>query len=176
MALAVLSPLFLYIAWSVRRSSPGPVFFRQERLGKNMKPFELLKFRTMEVDTDDAPHREYMRSIMDTSQTPAANNLYKLDRGPSRDEVGRWLRRTSLDELPQLINVLRGDMSLVGPRPCIAYESELFEPHHLDRFLVPAGMTGLWQVTARATLDVQGGAGPGRGLCPQTGPSGSTSS
>ena len=150
LALAVFSPLFLYIAWSVRRSSPGEVFFRQERLGENMKPFELLKFRTMEVDTDDAPHREYMRSIMDTSQTPAANNLYKLDRGDAVTDVGAWLRRTSLDELPQLINVLRGDMSLVGPRPCMAYESELFEPHHFDRFLVPAGMTGLWQVTARA--------------------------
>jgi exopolysaccharide biosynthesis polyprenyl glycosylphosphotransferase len=148
--LAVLSPLFLHIAWRVRRGSTGPVFFRQERLGENMKPFELLKFRTMEVDTDDAPHREYMRSIMDTSQTPTANNLYKLDRGDAVTKVGAWLRRTSLDELPQLINVLRGDMSLVGPRPCMAYESELFEPHHFDRFLVPAGMTGLWQVTARA--------------------------
>ena len=150
LALVVLSPLFLYVAWRVKRSSDGPVFFRQERLGENMKPFELLKFRTMEVDTDDRPHREYVRSIMDTGQAPAANNLYKLDRPDAITGFGSWLRRTSLDELPQLINVLRGEMSLVGPRPCLAYESDLFEPHHFDRFLVPAGMTGLWQVTARA--------------------------
>jgi lipopolysaccharide/colanic/teichoic acid biosynthesis glycosyltransferase len=115
-----------------------------------MEPFELLKFRTMRIDTDDAPHREYVRSIMDTSEAPNENNLYKLDRSDAVTDVGVWLRRTSLDELPQLINVLRGDMSLVGPRPCLPYEGELCEAQHLDRFLVPAGMTGLWQVTARA--------------------------
>lgn len=149
-ALLLLSPLFLYIAWRVRRGSTGEVFFRQERLGQNMEPFELLKFRTMRADTDDAPHREYVRSIMSTSEAPTANNLYKLDRSDAVTDVGAWLRRTSLDELPQLINVLRGDMSLVGPRPCLPYEGDLCEAQHLDRFLVPAGMTGLWQVTARA--------------------------
>jgi exopolysaccharide biosynthesis polyprenyl glycosylphosphotransferase len=150
LVLLVLSPLFAYIAFRVKRSSAGPVFFRQERLGENMRPFQLLKFRTMVVDTDDAPHREYMRSIMDASRPPTENNLYKLDRSDAVTNFGAWLRRTSLDELPQLINVFRGEMSLVGPRPCLAYESDLFEPHHYDRFLVPAGMTGLWQVSARA--------------------------
>lgn len=150
LALAALSPVFLVIAWRVKRDSPGPVYFRQERLGERMQPFELLKFRTMRVDADEAPHREYVESIMDTSQVPSENNLYKLSREDDVTRVGSWLRRWSLDELPQLLNVLRGDMSLVGPRPCMAYESELFEPHHFDRFLVPAGMTGLWQVTARA--------------------------
>ena len=149
-ALVFFSPLFLYIAWKVRRDSGGPVFFRQERLGRNMETFELFKFRTMRADTDDAPHREYVRSIMDTSEAPTENNLYKLDRSDAVTDAGVWLRRTSLDELPQLVNVLRGDMSLVGPRPCMPYEGELCEPQHLDRFLVPAGMTGLWQVTARA--------------------------
>ncbi len=148
--LVLLSPLFLYIAIRVKRTSPGPVFFRQQRLGQNMEPFELLKFRTMYIDTDDAPHREYVRTIMDTLEAPNENNLYKLDRSDAVTGAGAWLRRTSLDELPQLINVLRGDMSLVGPRPCLPYEGELCEPQHLPRFLVPAGMTGLWQVTARA--------------------------
>jgi exopolysaccharide biosynthesis polyprenyl glycosylphosphotransferase len=150
LALAVLSPVFLVIAWRVKRDSPGPVYFRQERLGERMTSFELLKFRTMRVDADEAPHRAYVETIMDTSQAPSENSLYKLSREDDVTRVGSWLRRWSLDELPQLLNVLRGDMSLVGPRPCMAYESELFEPHHYDRFLVPAGMTGLWQVTARA--------------------------
>jgi exopolysaccharide biosynthesis polyprenyl glycosylphosphotransferase len=143
-------PLFAWVAWRIRRDSPGPVFFRQERLGEGQQPFTMLKFRTMGVGTDPAPHREYVRGIMDAAAAPAANNLYKLDRARDVTRVGAWLRRTSLDELPQLINVIRGDMSLVGPRPCIPYETELFQPHHFDRFLVPAGMTGLWQVAARA--------------------------
>jgi len=92
----------------------------------------------------------YIRQTMTADATPRANGLYKLDRSRSVTGVGRWLRRTSLDELPQLINVLRGDMSLVGPRPCLEYETAYFEPHHFERFLVPAGLTGLWQVTARA--------------------------
>ena len=115
-----------------------------------MRPFTVLKFRTMVVDADDAPHRAYVESIMDTRAAPTSSNLYKLSRPDAVTKVGHRLRRTSLDELPQLINVLRGDMSLVGPRPCLAYETALFEPHHFDRFLVPAGMTGLWQVSARA--------------------------
>jgi exopolysaccharide biosynthesis polyprenyl glycosylphosphotransferase len=150
LGLVILSPLFLAVAWRIKRDSPGPVFFRQERLGQDMRPFELRKFRTMHVETDELPHREYVRTLMDTSMAPADNNLYKLNREADVTKSGGWLRRTSVDELPQLINVLRGDMSLVGPRPCLSYETDLFEPHHFDRFLVPAGITGLWQVTARA--------------------------
>jgi lipopolysaccharide/colanic/teichoic acid biosynthesis glycosyltransferase len=134
----------------VHRSSPGPVFFRQTRLGLNMREFTALKFRTMWTDTDDSEHRKYIASTMRSSATAGSNGLYKLERKNAITPFGHWLRKTSLDELPQLINVLRGDMSLVGPRPCIPYETQNFEPHHFERFLLPAGVTGLWQVMARA--------------------------
>jgi exopolysaccharide biosynthesis polyprenyl glycosylphosphotransferase len=149
-AVALTAPLMLVIALLVRRGSPGPIFFRQERLGIDMRKFTLLKFRTMRDGTDDAPHREYLKEIASAHAAPGTNNLYKLDRSDVITPVGRWLRRTSLDELPQILNVLRGDMSLVGPRPAIPYELELYAQHHFERFLVPAGLTGLWQVEARA--------------------------
>jgi exopolysaccharide biosynthesis polyprenyl glycosylphosphotransferase len=148
--LALVAPLMLVIAWLIRRDSSGPVFFRQTRLGVDLREFTVLKFRTMRDGTDETPHRDYIRQIMNPDALPGPNNLYKLDREDSVTRVGRWLRKRSLDELPQLINVLRGEMSLVGPRPIIPYELELFSPHHYERFLVPAGLTGLWQVEARA--------------------------
>jgi exopolysaccharide biosynthesis polyprenyl glycosylphosphotransferase len=149
-ALILVSPLFAFIAWKVRRSSPGPIFFRQTRLGLRMHEFTALKFRTMWVDTDDGEHRAYIAQTMSASAPVGANGTYKLDRNKDVTPFGRWLRKTSLDELPQLLNVLRGEMSLVGPRPCIPYETEQFKPHHFERFLLPQGITGLWQVTARA--------------------------
>jgi exopolysaccharide biosynthesis polyprenyl glycosylphosphotransferase len=148
--LVLTAPLFAIVALWVRRDSPGPIFFRQTRLGEGMQPFVALKFRTMFVDTDDTAHREFIKATMNSTAAPAGNGLYKLERSSSITSSGRFLRKTSLDELPQLINVLRGEMSLVGPRPCIAYETESFESHHFERFDVPAGITGLWQVTARA--------------------------
>jgi exopolysaccharide biosynthesis polyprenyl glycosylphosphotransferase len=149
-ALVVGAPLMAYIALRIKLGSPGPVFFRQTRLGEGMGEFTFLKFRTMYAGTDDAEHRRYIESSMDRRAAAEDNGLFKLERAGAVTPFGAWLRRTSLDELPQLINVLRGEMSLVGPRPCIQYETEGFEPHHFDRFLVPAGLTGLWQVTARA--------------------------
>jgi exopolysaccharide biosynthesis polyprenyl glycosylphosphotransferase len=149
-ALVVSAPLFLYIAIRIKRDSSGPVFYRQQRLGMGMRPFELFKFRTMHDGTDDRAHRDFIRTVMDPHAEVGKGKLYKLDRNREVTRFGRWLRRTSLDELPQLLNVLRGEMSLVGPRPCIPYETDYFDQHHFERFLVPAGMTGFWQVAARA--------------------------
>jgi exopolysaccharide biosynthesis polyprenyl glycosylphosphotransferase len=149
-ALIVLAPLMAYIAMRIRADSPGPALFRQTRLGAGMKEFTALKFRTMKVGTDPAAHREYIGRTMSIAAEAEESGLYKLERADDVTRCGRWLRKTSLDELPQLINVLQGDMSLVGPRPCIPYETERFEPHHFERFLVPQGITGLWQVTSRA--------------------------
>jgi exopolysaccharide biosynthesis polyprenyl glycosylphosphotransferase len=148
--LTVTAPLFAVFAWKIKRESAGPVFFRQRRLGLKQQEFTVLKFRTMRIDADDGPHREYIKATMNGRGHAGSNGLYKLERRNDVTEFGRWLRKTSLDELPQLINVLRGEMSLVGPRPCLPYEVEHFAPHHFERFLVPAGVTGLWQVVARA--------------------------
>lgn len=149
-ALVLFSPLLGLAAVLIKLTSSGPVFFRQRRLGKDMREFTLLKFRTMLVDTDDGPHRAFIAASMDPKRPAEPQGIYKLDRGDRVTKVGRWLRMTSIDELPQLLNVLRGEMSLVGPRPCLRYELEKFQPYHYDRFLVPAGLTGLWQVSARA--------------------------
>ena len=148
--LIVGAPIFVLAAILIKLDSPGPVFFHQKRLGKDMREFTLLKFRTMLVDTDENPHRKFIAASMDPKAPAEAHGLYKLARDDRITRVGYWLRKTSMDELPQLLNVLRGDMSLVGPRPCLRYEVENFEPYHFDRFLVPAGLTGLWQVSARA--------------------------
>jgi exopolysaccharide biosynthesis polyprenyl glycosylphosphotransferase len=148
--LILLSPLIIYIALRIRADSTGPVLFRQTRLGTGMREFTSLKFRTMNVNTDTAIHRDYISRTLSIGGEATPSGIYKLDRSDVVTDFGRWLRTTSLDELPQLINVLRGEMSLVGPRPCIPYEVENFAPHHLERFLMPQGLTGLWQVTARA--------------------------
>jgi exopolysaccharide biosynthesis polyprenyl glycosylphosphotransferase len=149
--LVLTAPFFAFAAWRIRRESPGsPVFFRQVRLGKEMREITVLKFRTMRTDVNLDAHRAYIEATMQAVVPPEQNGLYKLDQTSAMTPFGRWLRKTSLDELPQLINVLRGEMSLVGPRPCLRYETQTFAPHHFLRFRVMPGMTGLWQVTARA--------------------------
>jgi exopolysaccharide biosynthesis polyprenyl glycosylphosphotransferase len=151
LAIIVMAPLFAYIALRIRLDSDGPVLFRQPRLGTNMKEFTSLKFRTMKVGTDQSVHRAAVRQLSSEGADPNDTGaLYKLERADLVTGFGHGLRRTRLDELPQLINVLRGDMSLVGPRPCIPYEAENLEPRHLERFAMPQGITGLRQVTASA--------------------------
>jgi exopolysaccharide biosynthesis polyprenyl glycosylphosphotransferase len=146
----VLAPLFAVVAVLIKLDSKGPIFFRQVRLGEGMREFRVIKFRTMRTETTEDEHRRYVATIAQSTSAPGPGGLFKLARDAAVTRVGGWLRRTSLDELPQLLNVVRGEMSLVGPRPCLGYELDHFAPHHFERFLVPAGMTGLWQVSARA--------------------------
>ncbi|HLT18153.1 MAG TPA: sugar transferase [Thermomicrobiales bacterium] len=151
--LVCLSPVFLVCALLVRFSSPGPILFRQQRVGARGREFTFLKFRSMRVDADPALHREYVARFINGAaeqQAGANGSMYKLVHDPRVTPVGRWLRRTSLDELPQLINVLRGEMSLVGPRPPIPYELEHYRPEHLRRLAVKPGITGLWQISGRS--------------------------
>jgi lipopolysaccharide/colanic/teichoic acid biosynthesis glycosyltransferase len=152
--LVVLSPLLLLIATLVKMTSCGPVFFRQARIGQMMKPFTMFKFRTMYVGADYKIHHEFVSSFIKASgqvHEPSKNGFFKLANDPRVTSVGRILRKTSLDELPQLWNVLRGDMSLVGPRPALPYELAEYKPWHRQRVLeAKPGITGLWQVAGRS--------------------------
>ena len=153
--LVVFAPLLLVLALAVAVSSSGPVLFRQQRLGRNRRPFAMLKFRTMVEDSDDHAHREYVTNMFNVdAREPAGDDLFKLAEDERITGVGGVLRRLSLDELPQLLNVLAGQMSLVGPRPALPWEVELFQPRHLARFEVKPGMTGLWQVRGRSRLSM----------------------
>jgi lipopolysaccharide/colanic/teichoic acid biosynthesis glycosyltransferase len=141
----------------VRLTSPGPALFRQERLGRDRRPFTMLKLRTMSVGNDDQIHRDYVTNLLsdDEPQACEGNGLFKLDNDPRVTRLGSWLRRTSLDELPQLFNVLSGEMSLVGPRPVLPWEAEMFRETERLRFKVKPGITGLWQVRGRSKLSMR---------------------
>ena len=153
LALLVLSPLLLVLAVLVKRSSPGPVLFVQERIGKNGVPFPFLKFRTMVHNSDDAIHRQFAAMFINGSEKEKSqDNVFKITDDPRVTRIGAWLRKTSLDELPQLLNILRGEMSLVGPRPPIAYELDHYQPWHHERLRVTPGLTGLWQVSGRSNV------------------------
>jgi exopolysaccharide biosynthesis polyprenyl glycosylphosphotransferase len=151
-ALLLFSPLFLAFSLAIKWDSPGPVFFRQQRLGMNGKAFDVLKFRSMHTNNDSAKHQEYIKKYIGEQKNSAVEpGVYKLANDPRITRVGRVLRKTSLDELPQLINVFKGEMSLVGPRPPIPYECELYDIWHKRRLLsCKPGITGLWQVTGRS--------------------------
>jgi len=147
-ALIVLAVPFLVIAIAIRIDSGGPAFFRQRRVGRGMRPFTMFKFRTMYRDADTTPHREYVRSLLD-GDGKEDGTLYKLSVDDRVTRLGGLLRAWSLDELPQLINVLLGQMALVGPRPVIPYEVDMYPESYLTRFRVKPGLTGLWQVSGR---------------------------
>jgi exopolysaccharide biosynthesis polyprenyl glycosylphosphotransferase len=158
LAILLFSPIIIFISILIMITSKGPVLFRQERLGQFGKKFTFLKFRSMHVDSDDAIHREYIKKLITENKASEENStgcqgpVYKIRNDPRITPIGAFLRKTSLDELPQFLNVLRGEMSLVGPRPAIPYEFENYDTWHRYRLLqVKPGITGLWQVTGRSS-------------------------
>lgn len=157
-AVLAAAPLLAVLWVLVRATSRGPGLFRQERVGRNLQPFTMLKLRSMYIRQSDQLHRECIAGLVSGERGPGAHGLFKLEADPRVTPVGAWLRRTSMDELPQLLNVLKGDMSLVGPRPALSWEVEMWPstyPDYKRRFEVRPGMTGLWQVSGRSKLPMQ---------------------
>ena len=154
MLLLLFLPVFAFIAVLVKLSSPGPVFFKQVRIGHLMKPFTMCKFRTMHATADDQVHQDYVSwfiTASDQAQSQQKPAVFKLTNDTRITPIGRFLRSTSFDELPQLWNVMIGEMSLVGPRPPLPYELQQYKPWHRGRVLeAKPGMTGLWQVVGRS--------------------------
>lgn len=158
-ALVVFAPVFFAVAIAIKLTSKGPVFFRQERIGQYGKPFVLLKFRSMHINNDTAVHKEWFENFYSgkaqrhPSTGSNGNGSFKLPNDPRVTRMGRLLRRTSMDELPQFFNVLKGEMSLVGPRPPIGYEVDAYQAWHRGRILqAKPGITGLWQVNGRSRV------------------------
>jgi lipopolysaccharide/colanic/teichoic acid biosynthesis glycosyltransferase len=181
--LLITAPLFLLVALCIKATSSGPVFFVQQRVGRGGRAFRCYKFRTMQHNSDDGPHREFARNFIrgngngnghgahghgngngnghshhaeangnGHARESAGTTVYKMTRDPRITRVGQMLRRTSLDELPQILNVLRGEMSLVGPRPPVLYELEHYQDWHKRRLTAKPGITGLWQVSGRSSV------------------------
>ena len=145
--LALISPLLAATAVAIRIDSPGPVFYTQTRVGQNGKPFTMWKFRSMYIDSDAR-----RASVVKAGGDAGNEVMFKDRQDPRITRVGRWIRRLSIDELPQLINVVRGDMSLVGPRPALPVEVAKYDAEALRRLLVKPGLTGLWQISGRSDL------------------------
>ncbi len=147
-------PLWIIIALLIKLDSRGPVFYTQEAIGRGGEPFRMYKFRTMRTDADDQRHRAYIATFVDGNgaqpEDARERKVYKMVDDDRVTRVGRWLRRLSVDELPQLLNVLRGEMSVVGPRPPLPYEFALYDDWARQRLAVQPGITGLYQVTRRS--------------------------
>lgn len=155
LGLAILSPLMGLIAVATKRTGPGPIIFKQERLGKNGEPFQFYKFRSMYTgaDANDTKHREYIKELIKNDKVAdKGGKVYKLTADKRITSVGRIIRRYGFDEIPQLWNVLKGEMSLIGPRPPLPYEYEEYEEFHKKRLVVKPGITGLWQVSGKSLL------------------------
>jgi lipopolysaccharide/colanic/teichoic acid biosynthesis glycosyltransferase len=151
-ALVLGAPILAAAAIAIKRDSPGPVFFVQNRIGLDGRVFRILKLRTMFIDNDDSAHAAYVESLITGEARRWEGGLYKITDDPRITRVGRILRKLSIDELPQLFNVLRGDMSVVGPRPALPREVALYDDTAMQRLAVKPGVTGLWQVSGRNEL------------------------
>jgi lipopolysaccharide/colanic/teichoic acid biosynthesis glycosyltransferase len=149
-ALIILSPLILLIALAIRMTSRGPVIFQQDRVGLDGKVFTMFKFRTMQAGATDDTLRDMIARELAGEDTSVGGSFKPVDRRVT--SIGHWLRRTSMDEIPQFVNVLKGDMALVGPRPCLVWEADLFPHKYAARFAVKPGITGLWQTNGRSNL------------------------
>ncbi|SFN86639.1 Sugar transferase involved in LPS biosynthesis (colanic, teichoic acid) [Pseudonocardia ammonioxydans] len=149
--MVIVAPVLLLVALAIRLDSAGPVLYRQCRIGRDQHPFTMLKFRSMTMGGDDRAHRELIARELAGEDTSRGGSC-KMDDDPRVTRVGRFIRRTSIDELPQLLNVIAGSMSLVGPRPCLGWEAAQFPARYLRRFDVRPGITGLWQVSGRSTM------------------------
>jgi undecaprenyl-phosphate galactose phosphotransferase len=152
--LILLLPVFLFIILAIKLDSKGPIFYRAQAIGKNGHVFSMFKFRSMKVNSDDGIHKSYVSKLIKGEIGKDENNTtpLKITDDPRVTRVGKILRKFSLDELPQLINVLKGDMSLVGPRPCLPYEFEMYQDWCKKRTAVQGGITGLWQITGRSEV------------------------
>ncbi|MEQ9500394.1 MAG: sugar transferase [Deltaproteobacteria bacterium] len=153
----LVSPLMLMVAALIKLTSKGPVFFSQMRIGENAQPFRFYKFRSMHVDNDDSIHRAYTKKLIEEGAAAGKEHdtgdlVYKIQDDPRLIPIGAFIRKYSIDELPQLFNVIRGDMSLIGPRPPVPYEVDVYREWHRRRFEGPPGITGLWQVSGRNRL------------------------
>lgn len=157
MLIVLAAPIMISIALAIKMSSPGPVLYVQQRIGYRGRTFPFFKFRSMHADSDDAIHREYTRKwiVENKANADGKKVVHKIVNDPRVFAVGRFVRRFSMDELPQLFNVLRGEMSLIGPRPAIPYEVEVYREWHRRRFEAPPGITGLWQVSGRNQLSFE---------------------
>ncbi len=152
-AIALFSPIMLGAAITVKLTSKGPVLFKQKRVGQHGCTFQILKFRSMRCKTDESIHKEFVAKFIAGRAEGEQTGLYKITNDPRLTPIGRFLRRSSIDELPQFFNVLKGEMSIVGPRPPVPYEVEGYSPWHRRRVMsVKPGITGLWQVTGRSRV------------------------
>lgn len=149
-ALIILWPLILVIALAIRMTSRGPVIFQQDRVGLDGEVFTMFKFRTMQAGATDDTLRDMIARELAGEDTSVGGSFKPVDSRVTR--IGHWLRRTSMDEIPQFVNVLKGDMALVGPRPCLVWEADLFPHKYAARFAVKPGITGLWQTNGRSNL------------------------
>jgi exopolysaccharide biosynthesis polyprenyl glycosylphosphotransferase len=153
-ALILLSPVFLFVAIGIKLSSKGPVIFKQTRIGRNGKPFDFYKFRSMHLNTDSTDHKAYVQNFIkaDSCDTIESMKVFKITNDPRIFPFGHFIRKTSIDEFPQFFNVIKGDMSLIGPRPCLPYEWECYDEWHRNRLNILPGCTGLWQVLGRSSV------------------------